>query len=85
MSTWEKGQPRINKIYEDVGGWIGEVTWRDAKVERYPVKTLYMRCPLKVSVANSNRELPTDRKHVFSYYEQEVRRLRAEQRQLSQQ
>lgn len=57
MSTWEKGQPIINKIYEDVGGWMGEVTWQDLKVDRYPVKILYMRCPRKVSCRDSSKWL----------------------------
>ncbi|KAB2099974.1 hypothetical protein AG0111_0g11682 [Alternaria gaisen] len=63
MSTWEKGQPRIDEIYEDGSGLKGRVTWRDLEVVTYPVKTLYMRCPQKV----------------LSYYERELRRLRAEQ------
>ncbi|KAF2848323.1 hypothetical protein T440DRAFT_536462 [Plenodomus tracheiphilus IPT5] len=63
MSTWEKDEPRIDEIYEDVSGWKGRVTWRDLEVVTYPVKTLYMRCPQKV----------------LFYYEQELRRLRAEQ------
>ncbi|RYO45304.1 hypothetical protein AA0116_g13379 [Alternaria tenuissima] len=61
MSTWEGDEPRIDKIYKDVGGWKGTVTWSDLKINEYPVATLYTRCPQKV----------------FSYYEREICRLRA--------
>jgi hypothetical protein len=79
MRTWEKDQPRIDEIYEDVSGWKGRVTWRDLEVVTYPVKTLYMRCPQKVGHATSSKGLLTNRKQVLSYYERELRRLRAEQ------
>ncbi|KAH8621682.1 hypothetical protein IG631_23559 [Alternaria alternata] len=79
MSTWEKGQPRIDEIYEDGSGLKGRVTWRDLEVVTYPVKTLYMRCPQKVGHADLSNGLLTNRKQVLSYYERELRRLRAEQ------
>jgi hypothetical protein len=78
MSTWEKDEPRIDEIYEDVGGWKGRVTWSDSKVNEYPVTTLYLRCPHKVGHAISDRGLPTNFTQVFSYYERELCKLRAE-------
>jgi hypothetical protein len=84
MRTWEKGQPKIDKIYEDVGGWRAKVIWHDSKVNTYPVKMLYTRCPQKAGRANADRGLLTDRKQVFSYYECEIRRLRAEKKSTGQ-
>lgn len=51
MSTWEKGQPRIHKIYEDDGGWKCQVSWDDLKVNEYPAGVVYTRCPRKVGHA----------------------------------
>ncbi|KAB2099975.1 hypothetical protein AG0111_0g11682 [Alternaria gaisen] len=56
MSTWEKGQPRIDEIYEDGSGLKGRVTWRDLEVVTYPVKTLYMRCPQKTSAGQISQQ-----------------------------
>jgi len=78
LSTWEKNEPRIDEIYEDVGGWKGRVTWGDSKVNEYPVTTLYIRCPQKVGHAILDRGLSTNFTQVFSYYERELCRLRAE-------
>lgn len=77
MSTWEGDEPRIDKIYKDVGGWKGTVTWSDLKINEYPVATLYTRCPQKVRYAIQDRKLSTDCEQVFSYYEREICRLRA--------
>ncbi|KAI0569702.1 hypothetical protein Alg130_11534 [Pyrenophora tritici-repentis] len=63
ISSWENDEPRIDEIYEDDSGFKGRVTWGDLEVVTYPAMTLYTRCPRKV----------------FSYYEGELRRLRAEQ------
>jgi len=78
LSTWEKEEPEIDSIYEDVGGWTGRVTWGDLRVNEYPVTTLYTRCPQKARHVIRDKGLSADCKQVFSYYERELRRLRAE-------
>jgi hypothetical protein len=78
MSTWEKGQPRIHKIYEDDGGWKCQVSWDDLKVNEYPARVVYTRCPRKVGHAFGGKGLLTNLKQAFSYWEREVRKLRAE-------
>jgi hypothetical protein len=34
MNTWERGEPRIEKIYRDIGGRKGKVSWGDLKIKR---------------------------------------------------
>lgn len=76
--NWEK-EPRIDAIEEDARGLWGRVTWGDLDVVTYPVKTLYMKCPQKVGHITRSKWLLTKFEKVISYYECELRRLRAEQ------